>query len=109
MEHSSSLDFDCNREENWEYFRDCQRCYDCRCGGKDQRHINVLVDLDVTKALLRGTKLRHKQSECWVEFKYENLPLFCFYCGCLGHNEKGCAQRKLDVAQNMVLQDQFGY
>lgn len=78
-------------------------------GGHELRHINILVDIDLTKPLLRGTKLKHKQSECWVEFKYENLPLFCFYCGCIGHNEKGCGQRKIDVTHNKVLQDQFGH
>lgn len=44
-----------------------------------------------------------------MEFRYENLPLFYFYCGCVGYNEKGCARRRMDVAQNNVLQDQFGY
>lgn len=78
-------------------------------GGKEQKHVNVLVDINVTKALLRGTKIRHKHSECWVEFKYENFPLFCFDCSCVRHNEKGCAKRRLDVTENRVLQDQFGY
>lgn len=40
-------------------------------GGKKHRHVNVLVDIDLTKLLLRRTKLRHKQSERWVEFRYE--------------------------------------
>lgn len=78
-------------------------------GGKEHRHINVLVDIDLTKPLLRGTKLKRKQLECWVEFKDEHLPMFYFYCGCIGHNEKGCGKKRTDVAQNKVLHDQFGY
>lgn len=27
---------------------------------------------------------------CWVNFKYEAVPTFCFICGLMGHNEKFC-------------------
>lgn len=26
----------------------------------------------------------------WINFKYERLPSFCFYCGIIGHSEKFC-------------------
>lgn len=48
-------------------------------GGKDVRYINVLVDLDLTQQLLRAKKLRYKNEEAWVKFKYEQLPVFYFY------------------------------
>lgn len=28
--------------------------------------------------------------EAWVNFKYEKLPNFCFFCGVIGHAEKFC-------------------
>ncbi|WCJ27831.1 hypothetical protein M5689_009555 [Euphorbia peplus] len=27
-----------------------------------------------------------------ISFKYERLPIFCFYCACLGHAERLCAK-----------------
>jgi hypothetical protein len=29
----------------------------------------------------------------WVNFKYENLPVFCFNCGRIAHGESGCPTR----------------
>lgn len=31
-------------------------------------------------------------NSCWVSFKYEKLPVFCFKCGCIIHGLKGCAE-----------------
>lgn len=56
--------------------------------GREEGHINVLVEFDLNKLLLRGIKLRYKKLETWVEFKYEQLLIFCYYCGKIGHNEK---------------------
>lgn len=49
--------------------------------------MKIPVDLDLTKSLLRGTMLKYKECELWVEFKYELLPTFCFYYGLIGHKK----------------------
>lgn len=77
-------------------------------GTQAGRHIKLLLDMDVTKPLVRGTKLQHRQCESWIHFRYEQLPLFCYYCGCVGHSEKGCASRKRDMQQNCLKAYEFG-
>lgn len=62
-------------------------------GGKEERHLNIQVELDLTTPLLRGTKLKYKLTEVWVEFWYEQLPNFCYYCGKIGRNEKVCQKK----------------
>ena len=49
------------------------------------------VTIDTNKPLCRGRliSLPHgKQS--WVSFKYERLPNFCSWCGCLNHGDRDC-------------------
>lgn len=43
------------------------------------------VNLD--KPLLRGTNLKLNGAICWVDFKYEKLADFCYYCGHVGHTD----------------------
>lgn len=78
-------------------------------GGKEERFLKILVVIDLTKPLQRGTKLKYRQSDSWVDFRYEQLPIFCFYCGQIGHNERLCLKRGEDVERGCVRNDQFGY
>lgn len=32
--------------------------------------------------------MRSETNFCWVNFKYEGVPTFCFICGMTGHGEK---------------------
>lgn len=66
-------------------------------GGKDERHLKIQVEIDLTKPLLRGTMLKYKMFKIWVEFRHKILPIFCFYCGHMGYNEKQCTKRKHDL------------
>lgn len=62
-------------------------------GSKQGRVIKILVEVELNKPLLRGTKINIDGEQEWIDFKYELLPSFCFYCGLIGHQEKSCEKR----------------
>ena len=59
-------------------------------GGKEGRHMKILVEVDVQKPLLRGTLVKLEGVNTWVDFKYERCPDFCYNCGIVGHGDKSC-------------------
>lgn len=71
--------------------------------------MKILVELDLTKPLLRETRLKYKQTNNWVDFKYEQLSIFCFYCSIIGYNERIYSKRKQDLSTDCVRKDQFGH
>ena len=60
---------------------------ECECGN----YIRVKVTIDVFQPLCRGRVIRLEDNEkVWVTFRYERLPNFCYWCGCLDHGDKEC-------------------
>ena len=53
--------------------------------------LHIRVSVKTTELLCRGRKLRLGKAEpIWVDFKYERLPIFCYLCGLMDHDEKEC-------------------
>ena len=51
-------------------------------------YLRIRVTLDISQPLSRGRIVRSGGSNSrWVEFKYEHLPVFCYLCGRLDHDE----------------------
>lgn len=44
---------------------------------------------------------------CWVNFKYEGLPMFCFIYGMVGHGEKYC--KKLFDTPSKMIEKLYGH
>lgn len=76
-------------------------------GSKKGRYVKILVEVDLSKPQIRGTKVRFEGETCWVNFKYELLPFFCCHCGRIGHGKKVCEMKMLDVGQNVLKEGQF--
>lgn len=56
-----------------------------------REYLRVCVTIDLKQSLKRRMKLRKSLTNwCWVNFRYEGIPMFCFICGMVGHGEKFC-------------------
>ncbi|XP_027178169.1 uncharacterized protein LOC113777336 [Coffea eugenioides] len=60
-------------------------------GGKEGRHIKILVLADISEPLMRGTTVKLEGKVKWLSFKYERCPDFCYTCGKIGHSERNCS------------------
>ncbi|XP_062089039.1 uncharacterized protein LOC133795601 [Humulus lupulus] len=54
--------------------------------------LRVRVTVDIDQPLKRRMKISRKDNNewFWVNFKYEQVPTFCFICGIIGHSERFC-------------------
>jgi hypothetical protein len=53
--------------------------------------MRVRIRLEVNRPLCRGRLVNFEEGiKGWVAFRYERLPNFCYWCGCLDHAEKDC-------------------
>jgi hypothetical protein len=56
------------------------------------RIVKIKVNLNIEEPIRAGLFIGNTKDEInWVDFRYENLPLFCFGCGLIGHNEDKCS------------------
>ena len=71
--------------------------------------MRVCVGLPITKPLRRGGFVAGSDGEkMWVSFKYERLPMFCHFCGILGHDLKHCATHFVVEKQGRRLNINMG-
>ncbi|KAF4378525.1 hypothetical protein F8388_022346 [Cannabis sativa] len=55
-------------------------------------YLRVRIEIDITQPLPRGTGFHFQgmAAPVWLEFRFENLPDFCHYCGRLNHIVNHC-------------------
>ncbi|KAK4432371.1 hypothetical protein Salat_0999200 [Sesamum alatum] len=68
--------------------------------------LRIRVSLNITKTLKRVLRIRTSMGEDQlISFTYEQLPNFCYLCGCLGHFAKYCELQLqtdfVDLGENM--------
>ncbi|KAF4380196.1 hypothetical protein F8388_020374 [Cannabis sativa] len=55
------------------------------------KFMKVQVDIDFAKPLTSGCYFDLASSEKrWIQFKFEKIGIFCYKCGVLGHQRRGC-------------------
>ena len=57
-------------------------------GGKEGKHFKLLVRVNISQPLLKGTTMKMNGIIKWPKFKYERCPDFCYNCGMIGHSDK---------------------
>jgi hypothetical protein len=63
------------------------------------RIIKVKVLWDINNPIIAGMHIGNDPDGItWLDFRYENLPMFCFGCGLVGHTEDNCS----DSSQNSL-------
>ena len=71
--------------------------------------MRVKVAIPIAKPLRRGGFLSGSDGQrVWTTFKYERLPLFCHFCGLLGHDLKHCAGYFALVKKENEVQCPYG-
>ncbi|CAA0815029.1 Unknown protein [Striga hermonthica] len=63
---------------------------------------------NLNEPILRGMNITLRQETHWVDFRYEGLLSFCFYCGRIGYGDRTCSVKKEDINRNMLKLGQFG-
>ena len=54
--------------------------------------LRVRVVVNVSRPLNKGRKvLLGKDGEVWVNFRYEKMPNFCYWCGMVSHDAQECS------------------
>ena len=55
------------------------------------RYLRIRVDIDISQPLSRGRFVDVGESDpLWISLQYERLPVYCYWCGLLNHDEKDC-------------------
>jgi hypothetical protein len=67
------------------------------------RIVKIKTCLNVSEPIRAGMFIGNTRDGInWVDFRYENLPMFCFACGLVGHNEDQCSNPSLPLAEGGV-------
>lgn len=52
--------------------------------------VRVRICIDLSSPLVPSACIPFRSENVWIEFKYERLPCFCYYCGEITHQTRLC-------------------
>jgi len=65
--------------------------------------IKIKMQFDITKPVRASMYIGNDQDGInWVDFRYENLLLFCFKCGIIGHSLENCEDNNSGLPEGIV-------
>ena len=71
--------------------------------------MRVKVAIPISKPIRRGGFVAGTDGQrTWVTFRYERLPMFCHWCGIMGHDLKHCAQHFAVTKNGNSVTCQYG-
>lgn len=76
-------------------------------GSKKGKHLKIIAEVNL-ESITKRTKIKYQDQEVWVNFKYENIAMFFFYCGRVRHPEIICTGRKGDAKAGKLAKGQYG-
>ncbi|KAK7844245.1 hypothetical protein CFP56_011093 [Quercus suber] len=80
-----------------------------RCIDDHNFFLRFRVALPISKPLRRGGFLLGSDGKClWVKYKYERMPIFCHYCGVLGHDLCHCSTHFVVLKKATSIDYQYG-
>lgn len=80
---------------------------DAKGGLSVGKFLRIRVKLNLNNPLKSLMKLLIEGAVCEVHFRYERLPMHCYFCGRIGHGERDC-EDKLDVTTANSGEPQYG-
>lgn len=77
--------------------------------GEGCNFLRVQIAVNQSIPLCRGREIAGRDgSASWVNFKYEQLPNICYWCGRLTHHDKDCTSKLRRRGTTHVDEKQFG-
>ncbi|KAE9450366.1 hypothetical protein C3L33_17734, partial [Rhododendron williamsianum] len=77
--------------------------------GERGRFIRIRVEVPLDKPLKRGGFISLGGGDkLWVDYKFERLNSFCFYCGSLAHEMGDCALKTTDEEKGAIKEVKYG-
>ncbi|CAA0831961.1 Unknown protein [Striga hermonthica] len=80
----------------------------CKLGGALGSFIKILAVINTKEPIPRCTTIKLGDQRVRVAFRYERLINLCYYCGYLGHLERNCKKKMVDIDKDQVTDGQFG-